>query len=64
MVGPEGDAGPEADTVDGALCACRAVPHSWQNFAAAGSSDPQLEHGIASALPHSWQNLAAAGFSC
>ena len=45
-----------------ALCASD-VPHSAQNFAAAGSCAPQDRHVRASAVPHSTQNFAPGMFS-
>jgi hypothetical protein len=40
------------------------APHSRRNFAAGGSSVPQLAQRAASAAPHSRQNLPRSGFAC
>ena len=39
------------------------VPHSRQNFAAAGSSTPHSAHRAETGVPHSRQNFARSGFS-
>jgi hypothetical protein len=40
------------------------VPHSRQNFAAGGSSTPQLAQHTAKGVPHSRQNFARSGLVC
>ena len=47
----------------GAAPSASAVPHSPQNFPAAGFGAPQAGHARASGVPHSMQNLRPASFS-